>query len=150
MLITALVLAVIGLAALVFAVVTGNQLVAWVCIGASALGVVLLIIDALRDRHRREPATATDGPAPRGKPRSVEAGPDHGQVSSGGGEGPQQDFDADHPSDTFDHVEETMPDGAADPAESASDDEQSATQNDHGTDLDPDHHQAVSDDHNTR
>jgi len=54
MLIIALVLAVIGLAALVFAVVTSNELVAWVCIGASVLGVVLLIIDALQERQRRE------------------------------------------------------------------------------------------------
>lgn len=53
MLITALVLALIGLAALVFAVVTSNELVAWVCIGASVLGVLLLIIDALRERQRR-------------------------------------------------------------------------------------------------
>jgi hypothetical protein len=61
MLIIALVLAVIGLAALVFAVVTSNELVAWVCIGASVLGVVLLIIDALRERQRREAGTATKG-----------------------------------------------------------------------------------------
>jgi len=54
MLIVALVLALIGLVALVFAVVTSNELVAWVCIGASVLGVVLLIIDALRERQRRE------------------------------------------------------------------------------------------------
>jgi hypothetical protein len=59
MLIIALVLAVIGLAALVFAVVTSNELVAWVCIGASVLGVVLLIIDALRERQRREAGTTT-------------------------------------------------------------------------------------------
>ncbi|PQM45671.1 hypothetical protein C1Y40_04165 [Mycobacterium talmoniae] len=52
MLIVALVLAVIGLAALVFAVVTANALVAWVCIGASLLGVVLLIVDALQERRR--------------------------------------------------------------------------------------------------
>ncbi len=50
MLIIALVLAAIGLAALVFAVVTSNALVAWVCIGASLLGVLLLIVDALRER----------------------------------------------------------------------------------------------------
>ena len=54
MLIIALVLALIGLGALVFAVVTSNELVAWVCIGASVLGVVLLIIDALRERQRRD------------------------------------------------------------------------------------------------
>jgi hypothetical protein len=53
-LIISLVLAVIGLAALVFAVITSNELVAWVCIGASVLGVVLLIIDALQERQRRE------------------------------------------------------------------------------------------------
>lgn len=50
MLIVALVLAVIGLASLVTAVVTSNELVAWVCIGASAIGVVLLIVDAIRER----------------------------------------------------------------------------------------------------
>jgi hypothetical protein len=54
MLIIALVLALIGLVALVFAVVTSNEVVAWVCIGASVLGVVLLIIDALRERQRRD------------------------------------------------------------------------------------------------
>ncbi len=53
MLIIALVLALIGLVALVFAVVTSNELVAWVCIGASVLGVVLLIVDALRERQHR-------------------------------------------------------------------------------------------------
>ncbi|WP_006240845.1 hypothetical protein [Mycolicibacterium tusciae] len=52
MLIVALVLAVIGLAALVTAVVTSNELIAWVCIAASVIGVVLLIIDAIRDRSR--------------------------------------------------------------------------------------------------
>ncbi|WP_156689951.1 hypothetical protein [Mycobacterium sp. Marseille-P9652] len=54
MLIIALVLALIGLVALVFAVVTSNELVAWVCIGASVLGVILLIIDAVRERQRRD------------------------------------------------------------------------------------------------
>jgi hypothetical protein len=53
MLIVALVLAVIGLAALVTAVVTSNEIVAWVCIGASGLGVLLLVVDAVRDRARR-------------------------------------------------------------------------------------------------
>ncbi|MCF6389178.1 hypothetical protein L2K20_19555 [Mycobacterium sp. MBM] len=51
MLIIALVLAVIGLTALVAAVVTSNELVAWVCIGASVIGVLLLIADALRSRR---------------------------------------------------------------------------------------------------
>ncbi len=54
MLIVALVLAVIGLAALVTAVVTSNELIAWVCIAASVVGVVLLIVDALRERSRRD------------------------------------------------------------------------------------------------
>jgi len=59
MLIVALVLAVIGLAALVTAVVTSNELIAWVCIGASVIGVLLLIVDALRERSRGG-AEATD------------------------------------------------------------------------------------------
>jgi hypothetical protein len=58
MLIVALVLAVIGLAALVTAVVTSNELIAWVCIGASVIGVVLLIIDALRERSGRDSGEA--------------------------------------------------------------------------------------------
>jgi hypothetical protein len=62
MLIISLVLAVIGLAALVFAVITSNELVAWVCIGASVLGVVLLIVDALQERRRREAGPASHEP----------------------------------------------------------------------------------------
>lgn len=54
MLIIALVLALIGLVALVVAVVTSNVLVAWVCIGASVLGVILLIVDAIRERQQRD------------------------------------------------------------------------------------------------
>ena len=61
MLIIALVLAVIGLAALVAAVVTSNELIAWVCIGASVIGVLLLIADALRSRREGNPdADAAD------------------------------------------------------------------------------------------
>jgi threonine/homoserine efflux transporter RhtA len=63
MLIIALVLALIGLVALVFAVVTSNELVAWVCIGASVLGVVLLIIDALRERQRHDAGGEIDSSA---------------------------------------------------------------------------------------
>jgi len=58
MLIVALVLAVIGLAALVTAVVTSNELIAWVCIAASVVGVVLLIVDALRERSKGEASEA--------------------------------------------------------------------------------------------
>ncbi|MGO4446099.1 DUF308 domain-containing protein [Mycobacterium sp. 2YAF39] len=61
MLIVALVLAVIGLAALVTAVVTSNELIAWVCIGASVIGVVLLIVDAVRDRSRGDAADEVEG-----------------------------------------------------------------------------------------
>lgn len=60
MLIVALVLAVIGLAALVMAVVTSNELIAWVCIAASVIGVVLLIVDALRDRSRSDAGEAAE------------------------------------------------------------------------------------------
>ncbi|MGV0835389.1 hypothetical protein [Mycolicibacterium thermoresistibile] len=62
MLIIALVMAVIGLAALVTAVVTSNEVIAWVCIGASVIGVLLLIIDAVRERSGRNagPSTGSD------------------------------------------------------------------------------------------
>lgn len=62
MLIVALVLAVISLAALVTAVVTSNELIAWACIGFSALGVLLLIVDAVRDRNRRPVRTGVAVP----------------------------------------------------------------------------------------
>jgi hypothetical protein len=80
MLIVALVLAVIGLAALVTAVVTSNELIAWVCIAASVIGVVLLIVDALRERSRREaseaPATTDDV-----EPEPVEDYPEEAPVA---------------------------------------------------------------------
>jgi hypothetical protein len=108
MLIIALVLAVIGLAALVFAVVTSNELVAWVCIGASVLGVVLLIIDALRERQRREAGVATETPAP-------------AEGHERGGEEA-----ADYPEDTFaagdDASAPEEPGAEADSADSVSDD----------------------------
>jgi hypothetical protein len=62
-LIVALVLAVIGLAALVTAVVTSNELIAWVCIAASVIGVVLLIVDALRERSRGDAESDPDVPS---------------------------------------------------------------------------------------
>jgi hypothetical protein len=96
MLIIALVLAVIGLAALVFAVVTSNELVAWVCIGASVLGVVLLIIDAVRERRRRDVGAST-------KTASRAADPELGGEPA-----------ADHPAENLDEGDE-----ASVPAESA-------------------------------
>ncbi|MCH9733696.1 MAG: DUF308 domain-containing protein [Actinomycetia bacterium] len=64
MLIVALVLAVVGLAALVTAVITSNELIAWVCIAASAIGVLLLIIDAVRSRSQQNDGDdETDGTA---------------------------------------------------------------------------------------
>ena len=62
MLIVALALAVVGLAALVTAVVTSNEIVAWVCIAASALGVVLLVMDAYRERQSKRAAALVAGP----------------------------------------------------------------------------------------
>ncbi len=63
MLIVALALAVIGLAALVTAVVTSNEIVAWVCIAASALGVILLVVDAVRERQAKRAAALTGAAA---------------------------------------------------------------------------------------
>jgi hypothetical protein len=104
MLIIALGLAVIGLAALVFAVITSNELVAWVCIVASVLGVVLLIIDALQERKRRDAGAASAEPAP------VEAGSGADDSGSGYAEYPEDTVDesdaspasADHPDSVSD------------------------------------------------
>lgn len=112
MLIAALVMAVIGLAALVTAVVTSNEVIAWVCIGASAIGVLLLIVDAVRERQRREseaagPATKRETPVvddpvepePDAEPATAEEFDlgtyDGGQYESG-------QFDAEYPDETVD------------------------------------------------
>jgi len=63
MLLVSLILAVVGLVALVAAVITNNEMIAWVCIGASSLGVILLIVDAIRERTVQPPPgdlTASD------------------------------------------------------------------------------------------
>jgi hypothetical protein len=111
MLIIALVLAVIGLAALVFAVVTSNELVAWVCIAASVLGVVLLIIDALQERQRRvaggtsREAGGTSRQPVDAKPRSAQ---DTAEYAPGGAESETHEtFDADYPEDADAPVDET-------------------------------------------
>jgi hypothetical protein len=95
MLIISLVLAVIGLAALVFAVITSNELVAWVCIGASVLGVVLLIVDALQERRRREPGPASH---------------DTGTADESHGD----DEAADYPADEIDDADSTADDSVSD------------------------------------
>ena len=112
MLIIALVLAVIGLAALVFAVVTSNELVAWVCIGASVLGVVLLIIDALRERQRREA-----GPAAKESVAAADHDSDDGEEA------------ADYPAEASDEGDE--PSAAADSA--AESDAADSVSDDHNT-----------------
>lgn len=88
MLIIALVMAVIGLAALVTAVVTSNEVIAWVCIGASLIGVILLIVDAVRERSR--PAAGAAEPGGSGEPES-ETDTDTST---------ERGFDADYPEDT--------------------------------------------------
>jgi hypothetical protein len=72
MLIVALVLAVIGLAALVTAVVTSNEVIAWVCIAASVIGVILLIVDALRERSAGAAAADPQDTAPEAEPETAE------------------------------------------------------------------------------
>ncbi|HEX5144697.1 MAG TPA: hypothetical protein VFW21_12595 [Mycobacterium sp.] len=89
MLIIALVLAVVGLAALVTAVVTSNELIAWVCIAASVLGVILLIIDAIRERQQRDAVPATAG-------GGAVAETAEGDSTA---ESTYQNFDADYPDD---------------------------------------------------
>ena len=85
MLIVALVLAVIGLAALVTAVVTSNELIAWVCIGASVIGVVLLIVDALRERSKGEHSDETPAEADENEPEFAEDYPEEAPVAQDDG-----------------------------------------------------------------
>src|SRR6476660_7779989 len=87
MLIVALVLAVVGLAALVTAVVTSNELVAWVCIAASVLGVILLIVDAIRERQSRDRV-------------SVDAGEGAVAPAAHTVDETYENFDAEYPNDT--------------------------------------------------
>jgi hypothetical protein len=98
MLIIALVLAVIGLAALVTAVVTSNELIAWVCIVASVIGVALLIVDALRERSRG------DGGEP-----TTEGAADPGHTDE------TEQFDADYPEDAVTESESESDVAEADP-----------------------------------
>jgi hypothetical protein len=93
MLIVALVMAVIGLAALVTAVVTSNEIIAWVCIGASVIGVILLIVDALRERARRDTkaAAADDGESDADYPDADYPDEDAGEEDAGEQDAPAAD-----------------------------------------------------------
>ncbi|WP_328357504.1 phage holin family protein [Mycobacterium sp. NBC_00419] len=101
MLIVALVLAVVGLAALVTAVVTSNEVVAWVCIAASVLGVILLIVDAIRERQHGASDVAAPEPEPADEPAIAYS--DEDVVES-----TYSTFDADYPADEL--SEEQHPD----------------------------------------
>jgi hypothetical protein len=120
MLIVALILAVVGLAALVTAVVTSNELVAWVCIGASVIGVVLLIIDAIRERQHVDKGTAVvDDPAP--------------GEAAGSGEAIDEtykNFDAEYPDEAESGIE---PEGHTESFETVAADQVSAEETPHGT-----------------
>jgi len=136
MLIVALVLAVIGLAALVTAVVTSNELVAWVCIAASVLGVILLIVDAIRERQSRVPEEAVAAPvvAPAKAPEEPEEPeePATADAVAYSDEEPADSnystFDADYPDESLeqevaaeDHPEELVSD---DPESDTPDDDE--------------------------
>lgn len=128
MLIVALVLAVIGLAALVTAVVTSNELVAWVCIAASVLGVILLIVDAIRERQSRAPADAAPPPPAEAAEPQPEPEPEPGPEEPATGDAvaySEEDgvdatystFDADYPDESLevevaaeDHPDEVVSD----------------------------------------
>jgi hypothetical protein len=95
MLIVALVLAVIGLISLVTAVVTSNEIIAWVCIGASVVGVLLLIVDAIRERQRGVTVAVSDD--------QVAAGTG---AAGGSIEETYQNFDAEYPEESVTEVAE--------------------------------------------
>ena len=99
MLIVALVLAVIGLAALVTAVVTSNEVIAWVCIGASVIGVVLLIVDALRERSKGDAAEEPSVDADEDEQEFAEDYPEEAPVA--------QDDDSDAETAVEQHGEDT-------------------------------------------
>ncbi len=119
MLIVALVLAVIGLAALVTAVVTSNELVAWVCIAASVVGVILLIVDAIRERQQRRisesgAVVATDEPVESSATAETTAYSETEETV----DSTYSTFDADYPEDDA-TVAEPVEEPAAEPEEPA-------------------------------
>jgi hypothetical protein len=111
MLIVALVLAVIGLAALVTAVVTSNELVAWVCIAASSLGVILLIVDAIRERRDRSVEEAEPAGAALAGTESVPETTAYADTDETA-DSTYSNFDADYPEDAAaeEHPEELVSD----------------------------------------
>ena len=62
MLLVALAFAVIAAGALVFAVLSTNAAIAWLCVAASLVGLVLMVLDALRARERRAAKLAAEAP----------------------------------------------------------------------------------------
>ena len=118
MLIIALVLAVIGLAALVFAVVTSNEFIAYICIAASVLGVVLLIVDALRERQRR--TVGADTPE---SPDRTAAEAEHGTAIPAGSQVSAEDYPEEVEGDAGDASSPGTESGAGASAEPGGSDE---------------------------
>ena len=108
MLIVALVLAVVGLAALVTAVVTSNELIAWVCIAASVIGVVLLIIDALRDRSKRDEVEPADEVAEETDVVYDEDYPEESSVAEDSQDDPVEDVRTDVEPNNYDTTSSTL------------------------------------------
>lgn len=91
------------------AVVTSNEVIAWVCIAASVIGVILLIVDAIREKQR------AGEPTPEPAPADDEVDPDADSVDA-----TYQTFDADYP-------EEQLPDEVAEPTDPATEADKPST-----------------------
>ena len=134
MLIIALVLALVGLAALVADVVTSNELIAWVCIGASIIGVLLLIADALRSRGAKAQDSEADaveadaGGAVRAEPEAVQDYPDdEPEPDAGSAQASEPDAASETDPDPTDETD------TADASDTADDSAQSDTADDPDT-----------------
>ena len=117
MLMVALVLAVIALAALVTAVVTSNEIVAWVCIAASSVGVILLVVDAVRERQARRSAGAALADAEDTEviesaeaTEVIESGEATEVIESVEADGAEEEIDIDEEIAVEDHPEEVVHD----------------------------------------
>jgi hypothetical protein len=62
MLLIVLALALIAAGAMVIAVVSTNAAIAWLCVAASLVGLVLMVFDALRERDRHTAELAAEAP----------------------------------------------------------------------------------------